>query len=96
LNRQVSLTLEYKNIWYNCILRKNIFKDCSVAEAIETVTLHPAQVLGIQQFKGTLNYGADADFVFLGHKLNVQSTWINGQCVFEHNSGAGYIVKKTT
>lgn len=77
-------------------IKKNILKDCSVAEAIETITLHPAQVLGIQQFKGTLNYGADADFVFLGQKLNVQSTWINGQCVFEHKSGAGYIVKKST
>ncbi|KAE9544858.1 hypothetical protein AGLY_000401 [Aphis glycines] len=68
--------------------------NCSVAEAIETITLHPAKVLGIQQFKGTLNYGADADFVFLGNKLNVQSTWINGQCVFKHSSGAGYIEKK--
>lgn len=68
--------------------------NCSVAEAIETITLHPAKVLGIQQFKGTLNYGADADFVFLGNKLNVQSTWINGQCVFKHSSGAGYVEKK--
>lgn len=57
------------------------------------VTLHPAQVLGIQNSKGTLNYGADADFVLLGSELNVQSTWINGQCVFQHNSGPGFIVK---
>jgi len=71
-----------------------VFKDCSVAEAIETVTLHPAKVLGIQKFKGTLNYGADADFVLLGSKLNVQSTWINGECVFQHNSGPGYILRK--
>lgn len=58
------------------------------------VTLHPAQVLGIQQFKGTFNYGADADFVFLGSELNVLSTWINGQCVFQNSSSPGYIVKK--
>lgn len=75
-------------------LSKNVFKDCSIAEAIETVTLHPAQVLGIQHFKGTLNYGADADFVLLGNELNVQSTWINGRCVFKHNNGPGYIERK--
>lgn len=51
-------------------------------------------MLGIQQNKGTLNFGADADFVLLGGKLNVQSTWINGQCVFECDSGSGYIVRK--
>lgn len=59
------------------------------------VTLHPAQVLGIQQFKGTLNYRADADFVLLGSELNVLSTWINGKCVFKHSKSPGYIVKKT-
>jgi len=67
---------------------------CSVPEGIETITLHPAQVLGIQHLKGTLNYGADADFVLLGDKLNVKSTWINGQCVFKHNSGSGFIRRK--
>lgn len=71
-----------------------IFEDCSVVEAIETVTLHPAQVLGIQHSKGTLNYGADADFVLLGSKLNVQSTWINGKCVFKQHNEPGYVVTK--
>lgn len=32
--------------------------------------------------KGTLDFGADADFVILNDKLEVQSTWIAGECVF--------------
>ncbi|XP_050420351.1 N-acetylglucosamine-6-phosphate deacetylase [Adelges cooleyi] len=68
--------------------------DCSVPEAIEAVTLHPAQVLGIENVKGTLNFGADADFVLLGNNLNVLSTWIGGQCVYKNKKGSGFVVKK--
>lgn len=63
-------------------------------EAIEAVTLHPAQVLGIENVKGTLNFGADADFVLLGNNLNVLSTWIGGQCVYKNKKGSGFVVKK--
>ena len=51
--------------------------------AIEAATLHPAEAIGIQDTKGTLKFGADADFVFLGEDLKVWSTWIAGQCVFQ-------------
>lgn len=50
--------------------------------ALEAASLHPAQVLGIEKKKGTLDFGADADFVILNDKLEVQSTWIAGECVF--------------
>lgn len=33
---------------------------CSVEEALEAASLHPAQLLGISHRKGTLDYGADA------------------------------------
>ena len=51
--------------------------------ALEAATLHPAQAVGIQDTKGTLKFGADADFVFLGEDLKVWSTWIAGECVFQ-------------
>jgi N-acetylglucosamine-6-phosphate deacetylase len=54
-----------------------------VVTALEAATLHPAQAVGIQDTKGTLNFGADADFVFLGEDLKVWSTWIAGKCVFQ-------------
>lgn len=56
--------------------------DCSLVEALECVTLHPAQVLGITNFKGTLDFETDADFVLLDENLHVQSTYINGRCVW--------------
>lgn len=55
---------------------------CSLVEALEVSSLHPATALGIQKQKGTLDFGADADFVILDDRLNVKSTWIAGECVY--------------
>lgn len=66
-----------------------IFKratNCSSVYAIEAASLHPAKCLGIEGQKGTLNYGGDADFVFLDDELMVKSTWIAGECVFENDT----------
>jgi N-acetylglucosamine-6-phosphate deacetylase len=59
------------------------FPACSVVTALEAATLHPAQAVGIHDKKGTLTFGADADFVFLGEDLTVWSTWIAGECVYQ-------------
>ena len=58
---------------------------CTVVEALEAATLHPARTLGIDFYKGVLNFGADADFILLDEKLEVLSTWISGECVYEKN-----------
>lgn len=50
--------------------------------AVEAATLHPAKCLGIERTKGTLNFGSDADFVFLDDDLTVKSTWIAGKQVY--------------
>lgn len=63
-----------------------IFKretNCSIEFALEAASLHPAYCLKISAHKGTLNYGADADFVLLGDNLKIHSTWIAGECVYE-------------
>lgn len=40
---------------YVCVLT-----GCSVEEALEAASLHPAQLLGISNKKGNLDYGSDA------------------------------------
>ena len=58
---------------------------CSIVEALETATLHPAQALKIQDKKGTLEFGSDADFVMISPDgTMIISTWIAGNCVFEN------------
>ena len=69
---------------YHCM--KNLIQVAKVdlIDALEAATLHPAQVLGISDSKGTLDFGADADFVLLKREtLEIQSTWIHGECVYK-------------
>jgi N-acetylglucosamine-6-phosphate deacetylase len=60
--------------------------NCSLVEAIEVASLRPAQVLGIQESKGTLKEGADADFLILDDNLYVQACYIAGQCAWQNYS----------
>ncbi|KAF9127538.1 putative N-acetylglucosamine-6-phosphate deacetylase [Mortierella sp. 14UC] len=55
------------------------FTSCSLIEALEAVTLHPAVLLGIQERKGVIKPGADADLVFLSDDLYVRRVFVAGQ-----------------
>ncbi|CAH0560663.1 unnamed protein product [Brassicogethes aeneus] len=57
---------------------------CTREYAFEAASLHPAKVLGIENQKGTLNFDSEADFVILDSDLNLVSTWIAGECVYEN------------
>lgn len=64
------------------------FKDatnCTLIQAIECASLKPAKLLGIDSYKGTLNVGADADFIILDEDLFVQACYIAGKLAFKKN-----------
>jgi adenine deaminase len=56
---------------------------CSVAQAVECVTSHPADLLGIADKKGSLKHGLDADLVILDDAGTVYETWKFGEKVFD-------------
>ena len=59
---------------------------CSLVYALQAASLHPAQALGIEKSKGTLNFGSDADFIMVNKdQMKLLSTWIAGEKVFEPN-----------
>jgi len=45
---------------------------------MEAASLHPAKLLKINDHKGSLEFGKDADFILLNDKLQVQATYIAG------------------
>ncbi|TNN22649.1 N-acetylglucosamine-6-phosphate deacetylase [Liparis tanakae] len=55
---------------------------CSLEEALEAASLHPAQLLGLTERKGTLDFGSDADLVLLDDALNIKATFISGEEVW--------------
>ncbi len=59
----------------------SIFTGCSFADAIDTVTKNPAKLLGIEDRKGVIKVGADADLVILNDNLSVYSTIVAGKTV---------------
>ncbi|OZJ03767.1 hypothetical protein BZG36_03074 [Bifiguratus adelaidae] len=62
-----------------CVKNFVKFTSCTIVEALEAATLHPAQLLGIADKKGTLNVGGDADFLFLSDDLSVQRVFVGGE-----------------
>lgn len=57
--------------------------DVDLVEASKLVSLHPAQVLGLEHQKGLIKEDYDADFVVLNKELDVLQTWINGKCFYK-------------
>ena len=53
-------------------------------EAIECATLNPARVLGLQQQKGSIEQGKDADIIIMDDNLQVVLTMIAGEVVFRN------------
>ena len=66
-----------------CVRNFSRFTGCSLGEAIKCVTFTPARCLGIENRKGTLRPGADADLVILDRSGNVLSTWVGGKEVWK-------------
>ncbi|MCI2046656.1 MAG: N-acetylglucosamine-6-phosphate deacetylase [Faecalibacterium sp.] len=52
------------------------------ADALAACTIHPAQLLGCSEHKGTLQPGKDADLVVLEDDYIVAATYVMGRCVY--------------
>ncbi|GAW00568.1 carbohydrate esterase family 9 protein [Lentinula edodes] len=65
-----------------CVRNFTRFTGCTLAESIKCATYNPAKCLGIENQKGTLRSGADADLVVFDAQGVVQSTWVKGKRVW--------------
>ncbi|XP_075234932.1 N-acetylglucosamine-6-phosphate deacetylase [Lycorma delicatula] len=70
----------------HCVKLFKTSTGCSLVEALEAGSLHPAKTLNIQKHKGTLNFGADADFILLNDNLDVIQTWVGGKCAYKNSA----------
>ncbi len=63
-------------------LRFREYTGCSFRQAIDTVTVVPAKVLGLEATKGSLDAGKDADIVVLDSDYSVYCTIVQGKIVY--------------
>nr|WP_321456075.1 N-acetylglucosamine-6-phosphate deacetylase [uncultured Cohaesibacter sp.] len=57
----------------------------SLEEVLKMASRYPAEAIGAET-KGKLNEGSDADFLLLDDAMALQSTWIDGTCVYTEKS----------
>ena len=81
--RYLDGTLVGTSLGLNQLLERFIrFSGCSLDTGIRAVTENPARVLGIQNRKGKIESGKDADLVILDEDWSVWSTIVEGKVVF--------------
>jgi len=60
----------------------------SIEEAVGLATINPARLLGIDEKKGSLGVGKDADIVIFDKKFDVKLTMIHGEVVYKEKGAA--------
>jgi N-acetylglucosamine-6-phosphate deacetylase len=65
-----------------CLRNAVSLMDLSIKDAMRTVTLTPAVIIGISGRKGSIEKGKDADILVMDHGLNVLRTIAGGKVVF--------------
>lgn len=66
----------------SCILYVHRKLGIALEEALRMASLYPAQAVRVDERKGRLRSGFDADFVILSADLELHSTWINGTTTY--------------
>ena len=55
---------------------------CSLAEAVQMASLNPAAVIGVDDRKGSLKPGKDADLLVIDQEVEVYVTMVKGREVY--------------
>lgn len=77
-------TLIGTTLGLNQLLKKLItFTDCPFDVAIRTATENPAKLLGLEDKKGSITPGKDADLILLEADFSVHATIVAGRIVFQ-------------
>jgi len=64
------------------------FTSCSLEEAVNSISLNPARLLGLDDHKGSIEPGKNADLVVMNPNFSVDLTIVSGKTVYK-NKEAG-------
>jgi N-acetylglucosamine-6-phosphate deacetylase len=60
------------------------YADVNIVEAVNMASINAAKVIGIDNIKGSLEEGKDADIIILDSELKVKKTIVGGNIVYEN------------
>ncbi|MBE9665492.1 N-acetylglucosamine-6-phosphate deacetylase [Mucilaginibacter boryungensis] len=66
--------------------------DVPLIDAVRMMTATPARIMGIDDKKGSLVIGKDADIVIFDSDINIQKTIIKGKIIFDKDTPANNLV----
>lgn len=75
--------------FYQCVSNLSAWAGITIPQALVCATYHPAKMLGIEEKKGRLAVGCDADLVVFGWDGSLRSTWVMGKEVYRSSEIAG-------
>jgi N-acetylglucosamine-6-phosphate deacetylase len=77
-------TLTGTTLGQNQILQRLMkMTGCDLVSAIRTASANPAKILGLENSKGSIAAGLDADIVILDDECNVMATIVGGRIVYQ-------------
>lgn len=59
---------------------------CSIPEAVRMMSLNPARFMNIQDAKGSIECGKDADLVIFDDNINVSRVLVGGETIYQSNN----------
>ncbi|MBM7703709.1 N-acetylglucosamine-6-phosphate deacetylase [Metabacillus iocasae] len=59
------------------------YTNCSLADIVQMTSINPAKQLGIEDRKGSLHPGKDADFLVLNNQGDIKMTYCRGELAYE-------------
>lgn len=81
-------TLSGSTLTMNQAVKKFIeFTGCSLSAAVKAASLNPARLLAIDERKGSLEEGKDADIVIFDEGLDIHYTIIGGEVFYARDGG---------
>jgi len=60
--------------------------EVSLEDAIKMISATPARIMGVNDKKGTLTVGKDADIIIFDKNINVSMTMINGKIIYQKSN----------
>jgi N-acetylglucosamine-6-phosphate deacetylase len=62
--------------------------ECSISEAVRMASLNPAILFGIDDRKGSIEKGKDADLISFDQDLNLKLAMVGGKILFHQTESA--------